>query len=319
MMGKNNKTRGRRASRKKRRVSKKRRPVIKAIASKEELAVLRCSPKLPSQKNGFSCYDNEALHKLKDMWNKKNRDKMIVTNDSKEIWETLNSSLGDVCKKESCWLKQPFVKDAKVKRELKDSFAPVSPDEWKKNPSEWLSSLDILDVMKQYEKIYKCFKFLGPSPIDYDVEESKGQCVWDDLCHFNLEKEMKQGKFKFGISFNTDPHDKEGEHWISMFINARKGTIFFFDSAGDPAPKEVKRFAKMVKAQGAKLKTPITFVFDQNHPVEHQYGESECGIYSLYFIVHLLEDKHTEEYFKTHVLSDKYMKQFRKIYFNDSL
>jgi len=81
----------------------------------------------------------------------------------------------------------------------------------------------------------------------------------------------------------------------------------------------VKRFAKMVKTQGAKLRNPINFIFDQNHPVEHQYGESECGIYSLYFIVHLLEDKHTEEYFKTHVLSDKYMKQFRKIYFNDSL
>jgi hypothetical protein len=226
--------------------------------------------------------------------------------------------LKNVCNKESCWLKQKFV-NGKLNSELKNSFAPVAPKEWKKNPNEWLSSTEILEVMKQFEKTYKCFDFIGPTPIDFDKHKMYGECVWEELCHFNLEEQIKNGKFKIGIIFNTDPHDKGGAHWISMFINARKGTIFFFDSAGDPAPKEVKRFAKMVKAQGAKLKTPINFVFDQNHPVEHQYGESECGIYSLYFIVHLLEDKHTEEYFKTHVLSDKYMKQFRKIYFNDSL
>ena len=33
---------------------------------------------------------------------------------------------------------------------------------------------------------------------------------------------MKRGKTKIGIIFNTDPHDKPGQHWISMFINIKK-------------------------------------------------------------------------------------------------
>ena len=34
-------------------------------------------------------------------------------------------------------------------KELLDAFAPESPKEWTKNPNEWLSSLDILQVMNQ--------------------------------------------------------------------------------------------------------------------------------------------------------------------------
>ena len=37
----------------------------------------------------------------------------------------------------------------------KYTFAPKAPDEWKENPTEWLTSIDILEVMKQYEKKYK--------------------------------------------------------------------------------------------------------------------------------------------------------------------
>jgi hypothetical protein len=81
------------------------------------------------------------------------------------------------------------------------------------------------------------------------------------------------------------------------------------------------KFVKMVQKQGAELTTgkKIVFKFDQNYPVEHQYGNTECGIYSLYFIVHMLEDKHTAEYFKTHIMKDQYMEKFRKVYFNQDL
>jgi Ulp1 family protease len=104
-----------------------------------------------------------------------------------------------------------------------------------------------------------------------------------------------------------------------MFINIKKKKISFFDSVGETAPKEVMALVERIKKQGLNLKKPIIFKFDQNHPKEHQYGDTECGIYSLYFIVHLLEDKHTLEYFKSHVLSDKYMEKFRKVYFNRDL
>ena len=253
---------------------------------------------------------------MRDLWNARHPDVQIMTNDAKEIHKTLTKYMGNVCSKESCWLKQNFL-DIKTINELTDSFAPVSPDEWKKNPNEWLSSVDIMKVMKQYEKAYKCFDFIGPSPIDFDTKMLYGECVWDELCNFSLSEQIKKGKTKIGIIFNTDPHNKPGQHWISMFINIKKKKIFFFDSVGDKAPKQIMVLINRIIKQGKKLNMNIKF--DQNHPVEHQYGDTECGIYSLFFISHMLEDKFTEHYMKTHILKDDYMQKFRKVYFNESL
>jgi len=278
---------------------------------------LKCSPS--TKKNGFTCLENETLYKLKELWNARYPDMMIQTNDPREIWNVLQQNLGKFCNKESCWLKQQFVA-GKLDYALRESFAPKAPEKWKKNPNEWLSSIEITNVMNQYEKAYKCFTFIGPSPIDFDLDETFGKCVWEELCHFSLEKLLKSGKRKIGIIFNTDPHNKDGEHWISLFINIKKGKIFFFDSAGNPAPREILVFVNRVMQQGMKLTPkPIYFQFDQNYPVEHQYGNTECGIYSIFFIVHMLEDKITEHYLKTHVLKDEYMEKFRKIYFNADL
>ena len=277
---------------------------------------LRCSPQTADKK--YTCLEDETLYKLKDLWNARHEESKIESNDAKEIWTQLNSKLRGVCNKESCWLKQKFV-NGKLDKELQTSFAPVSPKEWSKNPNEWLSSTDILEVMKQYEIKYKCFDFIGPSPIDFDTHKLYGECVWEELCHFNIEDEIKNKRFKIGMIFNLDPHYKGGSHWVSMFVNIKKGEIFFFDSAGDKAPKQVMKLVNRIIKQGKQLKIPINFKFDQNYPVEHQYGDTECGIYSLYFIAHMLEDRHDSNYFKTHILDDKYMEQFRKVYFNKDL
>ena len=277
---------------------------------------LQCSPS--SKNKGDSCLSNDALYKLRDLWNARHPDEKIQTNDTKEIWSYMREKMDGVCNKESCWLKQNFVK-GELDGELEKSFAPSSPDEWKKNPNEWLSSVDIMNVMKQYEEAYKCFEFIGPSPIDYDTHKLYGECVWEELCHFNLQKQIHDKKTKIGVIFNLDPHYKSGSHWVSLFINLKKGTIFYFHSAGDKIPARIKKFTDDVTQQGLQQSRPIHFKFDQNHPVEHQYGNTECGIYSLFFIVHMLEDKITEHYLKTHFLKDKYMEKFRKVYFNDSL
>jgi hypothetical protein len=242
----------------------------------------------------------------------------INTNDTKEIHRLLTEYLSDVCNKESCWIKQQK-EFGKLSSEMTDSFAPVSPEEWKKNPNEWLSSVDIMKVMKQYEKAFKCFDFIGPTPIDFDTRKMYGECVWEELCNFNLAQQIKDGKTKIGIIFNTDTHDKPGQHWISMFINIKKKHIFFFDSTGDEPQPEIMTFVNRIKEQGLALDKKIVFKYDSNEGVEHQYGNTECGIYSLFFIVHMLEDKMTEHYLKTHILKDEYMQKFRKIYFNDSL
>jgi hypothetical protein len=282
----------------------------------EKLIKLQCSPK--TKKKGYSCLSDDAIYKLRDLWNARHRDVPINSNDPKEIWEIMKENMKNVCNKESCWLKQNFVK-GQLNKELESSFAPASPKEWKKNPNAWLSSIDIIKVMKQYEDAYKCFEFIGPSPIDYDTHKLYGECVWEELCHFSLADQIKNGKVKIGVIFNLDPHNLGGSHWVSLFINVKKKTIYYFDSAGEEIPKQIYKFVETVKAEGKKLKDPINFEFDQNYPVEHQYGDTECGVYSIYFIVHMLDDEISGEYLKTHILKDEYMEKFRKVYFNEDL
>jgi hypothetical protein len=286
---------------------------IKKYTIKRNFTKLNCSPE-NKQKN-YTCYSDSDLLKLKEAWNNRHPENPIRTNDTKIIWNQLKDYYINVCNKESCWVRQ-MIKNTNLEKELLDAFAPESPKEWKKNPNEWLSSLDILKVMNQYEKKYKCFDFLGPSPIDYDTRKMQDECVWNELCKFELQKHIDKGITKIGIIFNLDPHYKGGSHWVSMFINIKKKTIFYFDSVGERIPAQIKKFADMVTDQGNKLTKPIHFQFDQNYPVEHQYGNTECGIYSLFFIIHMLEDKITGHYLKTHILKDKYMEKFRKVYFN---
>jgi hypothetical protein len=96
--------------------------------------------------------------------------------------------------------------------------------------------------------------------------------------------------------------------------------LFYYDSAGDRIPVRIKRLADRIIKQGKKLTpTPADIHFDQNAPVEHQFKDSECGIYSLFFIAHMLEDKITKEYLKTHIIKDAYIEKFRDVYFNDNV
>lgn len=281
-------------------------------------SLVKCSPKPLDELNNYTCYTNKSLYKLKDLWNARHPDVKITSNTPKEIHRQISEKIGNVCNEELCWLKQKDAFGSIMQSDLSESFAPEAPPEWKKNPNEWLSSVDIINVMKQYEKAYKCFDFIGPSPIDFDTRKLYGECVWDELCNFNLSNQIKQGKKKIGIIFNTDPHNKPGQHWMSMFINIKTKNIFFFDSTGDNPPPEILVLVKRIMGQGLKLKHKIVFKFDSNQGIEHQYGNTECGMYSLYFIVHMLQDKTTDHYLKTHILKDEYINTFRHIYYNHS-
>jgi len=292
---------------------------INAPQKNNSIMKLSCSPSSKKKHNKpYSCLSDEILYKLKQMWNDRHPDAYIHTKNTEQIWNTLKQNMSNVCNKESCWLKQEFTK-GQMKHLLDNEFAPKSPDEWKKNPNEWLSSVDIMTVMKQYEDTFKCFNFIGPSPIDYDFKKEGGTCVWDELCNLSLKDEIKRGINKLGIIFNLDRHYQPGSHWVSLFINIKKGIIFYFDSAGAKIPKQIMKLVDNIIEQGKHLATPITLVFDQNYPKEHQYGDTECGVYSLFFIIHMLEDKIDGQYLKKNILNDKFMENFRNVFFNAEL
>lgn len=269
---------------------------------------VNCSPN-PDKKN-FTCYSDNALFKMKKLWNARHPRNKITTNTSKDIWHELRENMSSSCDRESCWLRSKFM-DGKLDSELLNyTFAPKSPKIWKTD--EWLSSLDIEAVMKQYEKYYKCFEFLGPSPIDFDHHKLYGECVWEELCKLNISDMIKRHKNKIGIILNTDPHYKDGEHWISLFINIKKKYIIYFDSNGNPPPKEVKELITKITKQGKQIGIDFDVLINT---LEHQKTESECGMYSLYFIIQMLKDKN-KDYFLRNKIPDEEVFDLRKKYFN---
>lgn len=273
-----------------------------------------CSPIVEgSTPMPYTCYTTELLLELKNKWNSRHNDVKIETNNPKEIWDFLNKNLKNVCDEEKCWLKQGFV-DEQTQNKIKSlAFPPETPLEWRKDPNTWLTSVDITEVMSQYEKKYKCFKFIGPSPIDFDKKLNNEKCVWEELCDFSLKKYLYNKINKIGIIFNLDRHNEPGSHWVSLFINLKKGIIFYFDSTGDTAPPEVKVLAERIIKQGAD--NDINLEFHQNKK-RHQKENTECGMYSLFFIISMLKDARSVEFFKRSEIPDKKMEQFRKIYFS---
>lgn len=287
--------------------------MTKTRKKNKDFKVKSCSPSKTAK--SYTCYSNKSIYKLKKYWNNRHPDDPILTNDSKEIWKNLKDKMSNVCNEESCWLKQQFIKHD-LDNELRNyTFSPNSPSSWKKNPHEWLSSTDIEDVMKQYEYAYPNYTFLGPSPIDFDKKKLYNQCVWEELCNFNLKTYINKNKNKIGIIFNTDPHYKSGSHWIALFIDTKMNYIYFFDSNGDQCPKEIKVLVDRIKEQGLQINK--IFDFYQNYPKEHQKGNTECGMYTIYFITELLKGNKTPDYFNNNRISDEEVHVYRKIFFNE--
>jgi hypothetical protein len=272
----------------------------------------RCSPKKEGDILDFTCYTKNGLHKIKNIWNLRHPDSKIHTNNPKEIWEKISEYMKGTCNRESCWLKQNFIKTNIDKKILNHTFAPKIPKAWKKNPDEWLTSVDINRFMKQYEKTYHSFEFLGPSPIDYDSKMLYDECVWEELCKLNLKKLIKRGKTNIGIIFNLDPHYKEGSHWVAVFIKVRKKAIYYFDSYGERIPKRIMKLVKTIQNQSINLGKQYNFYENKRR---HQYSNSECGMYCLYFIKTMLHTGNFNKITKKKI-SDKKMLKLRKIYFN---
>ena len=301
---------------------------------------MNCSPIVQGRRiNAESCFTPEILMKIRDQYNKKNPTNRIIEEDPKKVWYVLKERLQ--CEQEQCLLNQ-LDNQEQIKRFI---FAPKHPPEWNSNPDEWLSNIDIEEVAKQYEVSNPEFKLIGPTTIDFDtrIPEQGGKCVLDDLCQFSLEKFIQAKKTKIGIVFNLDKHDQSGSHWVSLFIDIEQKFLFFFDSADNKIPPEIwmKDPSKSLKAngkgiplvnriiaQGKALANPIHFRFYNNRGHSHQRSNTECGMYSLFFIITMLTGKTPlsekklsmtarRALFLKKRVPDELMLKYRKLYFND--
>ena len=100
-------------------------------------------------------------------------------------------------------------------------------------------------------------------------------------------------KCAYGIVFNTDKHDGGGKHWMSMYINTETKVILFFDSAVTYTHlhPEIVDFIDNVKKQYKD----IDFTFKYNK-IQHQQSNSECGMYSIYFILTMLDSDESKDH-----------------------
>ena len=269
---------------------------------KKTFKYLKCHPKYKKNK---SCMNDSILLEMRNKWNHIHPEKKIKTRKSKLIETKLKTYLSN-CNNKKCLIENTLKKQLNI-------FAPSSPSSWNDNKSEWLDNFDILRVMKQYEEAYPNFKFLGPSPIDFDtIVHSK--CVSTEICNLNIKQLLLLKKNKIGIILNLDTHDKDGSHWVCLFIDLEHNYILYLDSNGISMPKQVKALIERISKQCEELN--ITMKIHSNNK-RHQYKDGECGMYALYTIIKLLENKHSVHYFLNHRICDSKMNAYRKIFYNE--
>lgn len=248
----------------------------------------------PNMEDSFTCFTKKALVKIIRAWNNANPDSKILFNlemNKRTLWDKVNEKLKGKCSNDYCWTNQKFM--GKLSRKLKKKyFRPKMPSDWEKNSREWLSTLDIENVLNQYEKKYKNFLFIGAVPMDFDKKLSPGTCVVNELCNINIKRLVNKGKTKIGIVFNLDNHDQDGSHWVSFFCDFDRNAIYYFDSYGYKEPKEVTNLIKRIQEQGKSLGRDIQFFINKKR---HQFKESECGVYSINFIERLLNNEPFED------------------------
>ena len=274
----------------------------------------RCHPlRQRNNDNNFTCFNKSALLKIINRWNEKfiNNKIVIKKSDSSNIlWSKIDTKLKNKCESEFCWSNLDFVKEVNDS-EIKQTFRPKMPKLWHNKPREWLSTTDINNVLRQYQDANDDFIFIGAVPIDLDFKDKFDRCIVNEICNMNIKSLLKKGIKRIGIVFNLDKHYEPGSHWVALFINLELNEIYYFDSFGFNPPKEVRVLMNRLKKLGLNFNKNITLKYNN---IRHQFKNSECGVYSINFIVELLNGKKYEDLIKN-TINDDDMNNRRLLYF----
>ena len=248
--------------------------------------------------------DPEEIENLRVVYNKENSNKTpIPKGDITSVWKELQKRFHEKC--------ETGRSECIVVHMIKKSNAP---SEWEKKPDEWLSSIDIESVEKQYMNVFPKYYFVGCIPIDFDKKSETGKCVVSTLCSLKIKELYDKGYDKIGIVFNTDVSTGPGQHWIALFADLNPeyeyARITYFDSYAHSPEPEIQRLMKRWKQQWDETKIHNKPTELSYNKTRHQYQDSECGMYSIYFhlscIVGLPMDKR---------IPDDVMRSFRGMLF----
>lgn len=222
---------------------------------------------------------------------------MYTKNDKSKLIRDIQSKISCNSDLDFCILN----KDTEFFKEIKTFFKPKGPSKSKK----WLSTLDIQKVMDQYMIKYPNFHFYGPYPMDFANFQT-------ELTNSNFKRAMKN-KTKMGVIFNQDYSTGNGSHWVSLFVDLENKTICYFDSAGDRPMKEVKKLIRDLMSSAKKQNIKLKLMENKK---QHQYKNTECGVYSIYFITSRLAGKSCSFLFEN-IIHDNKMSSNREKYFRE--
>ena len=289
----------------------------------------------PSKKyNEGSCFTLEALIRMTVAYNvkchkTKQGTAIDIRENKKYLIGKLTKALENVCSDQICWLEQDFIKELNDAEINNDTFRPRITQ----GRFDWLNTTNIKEVMDQYHKVHNDFKFMGALPMDFDDIPQYG------VRNMNFDDLKIQGINRLGFIFNLDESWQRGSHWVSMFADLTDNRIYYFDSYGTKPKKRVRDLVNRIATwcysrnyKGTKTamsesaisdsfmnktkKNKIEKVFqsiDYNN-VRHQFKHSECGVYSINFILRLLKGEDFDR-ICNNITSDDEINECRPIYF----
>jgi hypothetical protein len=289
----------------------------------------KCAPSKSYDGDAGTCFTLEQLVAMANEYNKSYPDKIDVKSNKKALLQQLVARLSGDCKEQVCLLKKTYVRSLKDRDMLYNTFLPKGPT----YRYQWLNTSHINTVMLQYMDVYKDFAFFGALPIDF--KEIKVPISFDNYFKV-LSKLYKAGKYRLGFVFNLDRHDQPGSHWVSLFADIKQNKVYFFDSAEDHSGRKPDRrilsFMKTIsiwcycnnvmKIEPDTKLCDLAFFNDNKNQIEkhvdvrfnrvqHQRENSECGVYSVNFIIRMLAEGNFDSIVNTPI-TDKQMNEFRK-------
>ena len=249
-------------------------------------------------------FGSDEIQNLRTVYNSQHpKEKPIPEGSPEEVWKNLQSRFHSKCKsgRTECIVAHMLQR-------------PKAPNSWMTNPMEWLSSTDIEKIEHEYEKLFPHYKFLGCIPIDFDLKSKTGKCLVDALCSTKLAELYKKGFRQIGIVFNTDVHTGPGQHWISLFCDLRPELeaprVTYFDSYSAKPEKEIQRLMKRWRDEWAQTGVHSKPMLTTYNTTRHQFKDTECGMYSVYFHYCCLLEIPMEE-----KISDDIVNSFRQLLF----
>jgi hypothetical protein len=286
----------------------------------------KCAP--DKKFNDDSCFTLESLQLIAKKYNEINNNKINITNNKKELVEQLTLAFSNKCNNQTCWLSLDLIKDLENEEISKYTFRPKGP----KTNYEWLSTTNIDDVIEQYQKLYDDFVFLGALPNDFEELPLLG------LSNINFDDFVRSKKYKLGMVINLDTHKQSGSHWVALYTDLSNNKLYYFDSVGNKPGRRIKRFNNKIfkyllnknfdtdltineikkarKNPNNKYNNILKNIDIRYNKYQHQKKNTECGVYSINFILRCVKGENFDDIIKN-ITPDDEINKCRQVYFRN--